>query len=166
MRPVLLVLGWLLMVGCASKRPMELPPLPHVELINAKAYVQKAFPGVSGEVWYFVNYRIEFDLETEVPVQFAKIQADDLEIVVNSVQVGNSLLQSAEKLHSDTSGVKVHGTFPVKLTEHRSKGEAAPGVPEKLTLYFEAEGKIYGREISNIIAEPNEYRPGINRPED
>lgn len=160
----MLVLFYALLISCAANKKIDSSPLPQVNLINAEAFVQKAYPGVSGEVWYFVNYRIEFDLETNVPVRFTQIKADDLNVNVQSVQIDNKILKSDELLDQDTSRVRVFATFPVLQAEYASTDKFAPGLPKKLILYLEAEGNAIEREISRIHAEPNEYRPGVGRP--
>jgi len=153
----------LLAAGCSAKKALN---EPEVQLVNTRAFVQKAFPGVSGEVWYFLNYRVEFDIKTKSPVHFSRLTADEQEITVQMVQIGSRILNPnlGDYISNDTTDVRVHAVFPVFLVEHRSKGkEGAPGIPEKLTLHFESEGKSFSHQITSITAEPNEYRPGVGR---
>jgi len=149
--------------GCSAKKALN---EPEVQLINAQAFVQKAFPGVSGEVWYFLNYRVEFNIKTKTPVHFSKLVADEQEITVQSVKLGNRLLNPnlGDYISSDTTDVQVHATFPVVHRDTPNKdSQGTPGIPEKLTLHFESGGKSFSHQITSITAEPTEYRPGVGR---
>lgn len=153
----------LLLMSCSAQKKLN---EPEVRLKNVRGYVQKAFPGVSGEVWYFLNYRVEFDLETSVPVQFISVEADSIKMDVKSVMVGNRLVNTHldEQLSTDTSQVKISVTHQVYHSDENQKkprGSASP--PEKLILNYKAGGKEFATEVSEITVEPNQFRPGVGR---
>lgn len=153
----------LLLMSCSAQKKLN---EPEVRLKNVRGYVQKAFPGVSGEVWYFLNYRVEFDLETSIPVQFISVEADSITMDVKSVMVGNTLVNTHldEQLSTDTSQVKISVTHQVYHSDENQKkprGSATP--PEKLIVHYKAGGKEFSTEIYEITVEPTEFRPGVGR---
>ncbi len=153
----------LLLTSCSAQKKLN---EPEVRLKNVRGFVQKAFPGVSGDVWYFLNYRLEFDLETSVPVEFISISADSIDMAVKSVMVGNRLVNTHlnEQLASDTSQVKISVTHQIYHTDgkqERLRGTATP--PKKLILKYKAGGEEFTTEVYDITVEPTEFRPGVGR---
>lgn len=153
----------LLLMSCSAQKKLN---EPEVRLKKVRGFVQKAFPGVSGEVWYFLNYRVEFDLETSVPVEFISVSADSVDLAIKSIMVGNRLMNNHlnEQLSTDTNQVKIsvtHQVYHSDEKQERPRGAATP--PNKLILKYKVGEKEFTAEVSDITVEPTEYRPGVGR---
>lgn len=134
---------------------------PEVRLLKSRATVQKVFPGVSGTVHYFIEYEAEFDIETDVEIEFLHFLIGETEIPVNTVSVGTKLLNTdqGEHLKNDTKGVRLKASRPVHHTEKEAAIAAVLVSPEKLILVFKAGKDTLHHEIPEIVEAPNEYRP-------
>lgn len=135
-----------------------------MEFSNVSAHIKKVFPGVSGEVIYFLQYRVDMDVRTDVEVQFEKLLIGESEVAINSVSIGNKLLNTnlGEHLSETAENVKLKGTHPVYQKNRNDSTMIQLGKPEKITLAYKIEGEIHKLKISEVLEEPNEYRPAAH----
>lgn len=152
----------MLLISCTSGKTIATNN--DVKFLKVKAFVQKSYPGVSGEVHYFVQYRVELDVETNQEVQFKHLVIGETEIPVNSVSVGMTLLNTdrGEHLKQDTQGVRLKASHPVYHKETAPSINSVLEEPETITLVYLIDGEEKQYEITTIEVEPNEYRPSVN----
>lgn len=135
-----------------------------VEFKNVSAHIQKVFPGVSGEVIYFLQYRVEMDVQTEEEVQFNHLTIGETEVPIHSVKVGNTILNTNldEHLSQSAENVTLQGSHQVHHKDREDSTVADLGQPEEIKLQYTTGGETHNLDIPDIQFEPNEYRPAAN----
>ncbi len=135
-----------------------------VNFLKVKAFVQKSYPGVSGEIHYFIQYRVELDVETYQEIQFTHLMIRETKIPVQSVSVGTTLLNTdrGEHLKQNTAGVRLKASHAVYHKETAPSLSAVLEEPETVTLIYLVDGEEQQYQITTIEIEPNEYRPSVN----
>lgn len=135
-----------------------------VEFKKVSAHIQKVFPGVSGEVIYFLQYRVELDVQTDEEVQFNNLIIGETEVPVHSVKVGNKILNTnlGEHLSQSAENVTLQGSHQVYHKDRNDSTVTNLAKPENIFLKYTARGEMHSFEISDIQIEPNEYRPAAN----
>lgn len=135
-----------------------------VEFKNVSAHIQKVFPGVSGEVIYFLQYRVEMDVLTDEEVQFNHLTIGETEVPIHSVKVGNKILNTniGEHISESAENVTLQGSYQVYHKDRNDSTVADLGKPEEIKLQYTTGGEMHSLEIHEIQFEPNEYRPAAN----
>ena len=138
-----------------------MPQDGHTELIDAKGYVKKDYPGVYGEVRYFARYRVEFDLKTSVEVQFQYIVVNGDTLPVNSVRVGNKIINTAsgEHLSENADDVRVVASKPVKQSSSEVNSHA--GDLNEIVIHYTTKNGSFQEVVKDIHQEASQYRPSV-----
>lgn len=154
-----LILAVALFVSCGSKKNMSQNELP--ELNNAVGFVKKVYPGVSGDVRYFDQYRVEFDLKTSGEVQFNSLVVHGDTLRVSAVRVGNKIINTStgEHLSASTQNVRIHASKPVKQQPNDLKAHS--GDTQQMVVSYTFKNKTYQYAVDDIRAESDEHRPGV-----
>lgn len=145
--------------GCGAKK--TIPQHGDTQLSNTVGFVKKVYPGVSGAVQYFVQYRIEFDLKTQGEVQFQYVIVNGDTLPVSSVRVGNKIINTSrgEHLSEDAKDVRIAATKPVK---HMGTDiEIHSRSTQKMVLFYTTKEGTHQKVIEDIRHEENEYRPSV-----
>jgi len=141
---------------------------PGTVLTDLKCYTKKVFPGVSGEIVYFVQYRVEFNLKTNTPVHFKHIVAGGQELPVQSVKHGNKIVNTnlGKHIGSNADNVQLNATLPLRQGDIEKTGSGDLIKPAQLTLVYQVNNEERTVIIEDITNEPNEYRPAAPRGQD
>lgn len=138
------------------------------ELTNLRCYTQKVFPGVSGEIVHFVQYRIEFDLKTNTAVDFRHLQVGGRELPIQSVRSGNKIINThlGEYLESDADNVTLSATLPMRQSDIVQTESEELIHPGKVSLVYTTNDNQHAAVIENIVNEPDQFRPAAPRDKD
>lgn len=162
----LFLLGVLTLFSCKGQKNTAYDQ--GTALTDLECYTKKVFPGVSGEIVYFVQYRVEFNLKTNTAVRFERLVTGGQEVPIQSVKQGSKIVNThlGKHLDSDTDNVQINATLPMRQADIEKSDSENLIEPGQLTLVYQVNGEERTVTISDITNEPNEYRPAAPRGQD
>jgi hypothetical protein len=132
------------------------------EFVGLKIFKQQTYPGIESDLWYTMNYRVEFDLKTNGKTTFTYLIVNQDSIPINLVMAGRyaqkedggkSLFEDTEKASASTEVFVYQNDDDVKKKNHSPKSSA------KISLAYTYKEQNYNVLINEIIVEETIAHP-------